>query len=116
MLANSKLKSKLEKALQIKLCLANVNKYVEKPFSYLKPKQVDSTYLGIDNDLLCVLPTGYGKTALFNTIPMYSKIVRECKTTIIVVVISPLNAIIADQKKMFGDRAIVMAGKIEYIA
>jgi hypothetical protein len=81
MLANSKLKSKLEKALQIKLCLANVNKYVEKPFSYLKPKQVDSTYLGIDNDLLCVLPTGYGKTALFNTIPMYSKIVRECKTT-----------------------------------
>lgn len=89
---------KLEQSLKIKLCLAKVNSLVVKPYLYLKPKQIECMYVAVEKDLLCVLPTGYGKSLLFNTIPIYSKLCRQCRTTTIAIVISPLNAIIAQQK------------------
>ncbi len=106
---------KLDESLKIKLCLAKVNSLLEKPLNYLKPKQIDGTYAGVDNDLLCVLPTGYGKTVLFNTIPVYSKLLRGWQRTTVTIVISPLNAIIAQQKLMFGDKAIVLSGILNHI-
>lgn len=86
-------RKKLEDALYIKLCLIHVNKMLLKPLEYMKPKQVDCTYAAVDNDVLCILPTGYGKTLLFNTIPTYSKMIQGCKTKTVATIISPLSRI-----------------------
>ena len=81
----------------------------------LKPKQVvclQSVYLG--NDVMCVLPTGYGKSLIFHLLPMLLfarlKLKRGdliidwrcqgiCTATVdsIVIVMSPLNSLISDQ-------------------
>lgn len=103
-------REKIDNSLKIKLCLSVVNSFLEQPLSYLKPKQVDSTYAAVDNNLLCILPTGYGKTVLFITVPVFYKLCRGISKTTVAVVISPLNAIIAQQKAIFGDNAIVLSG------
>ena len=104
-------REKLEKSIKIKLCLSRINSLFEQPLFYLKPKQVDGTYAAVDNNVLCVLPTGYGKTVLFSSVPVYSKLSRDCCTTTIALIISPLNAIISQQKAIFEGRAIVLSGQ-----
>jgi CRISPR/Cas system-associated endonuclease/helicase Cas3 len=104
MLINDKLKSKLNESLSIKLCLARVNKRLRKRLDYLKTKQVDATYS------VCVLPTGYGKTVLFSTIPIHAKIRKIANGQQLLVIISPLNAIIAQQQQIFRSRAVVLSG------
>ena len=78
----------------------------------LKPKQViclENVYL--KKDVLCVLPTGYGKSLIFHLIPalMFARARLEqnagsslwnmnmSMATTIVVVVSPLNALISNQ-------------------
>lgn len=70
----------------------------------LKPKQViclEKVFLNLD--VIAVLPTGYGKSLIFSLLPalLYAKKngVSKSKENIssIVVVVSPLNALIANQ-------------------
>ena len=81
----------------------------------LKPKQViclESIYLG--KDVICILPTGYGKSLIFHLTPMlmfardHIKLTDSlsawksngiCTETVssIVIVVSPLNSLIQDQ-------------------
>lgn len=70
----------------------------------LKPKQViclEKVFLNLD--ILAVLPTGYGKSLIFYLLPalLYAKKhgVSKSKVNIssIIVVVSPLNALIANQ-------------------
>ena len=90
----------------------------------LKPKQVvclQSVYLG--NDVMCVLPTGYGKSLIFHHLPMLLfarlKLKRGdliidwrcqgiCTATVdsIVIVVSPLNSLISDQIQRLNLRGI----------
>lgn len=63
----------------------------------LKPKQViclEKLFLG--QDVLAVLPTGYGKSLIFHVLPSLLSAKRE-KENPIVIVISPLNSLIYDQ-------------------
>jgi superfamily II DNA helicase RecQ len=74
-----------------------------------KPKQVvclESMYL--QNDVMCVLPTGYGKSLVFHLLPMLlfvrgricswkSKDIAATTVSSIVMVVSPLNSLISDQ-------------------
>lgn len=77
-----------------------------------KPKQVICLeYLYFKHDVLCVLPTGYGKSLVFHLLPalMFAKAILEqdagpslwsmdmSMATTIVVVVSPLNALISNQ-------------------
>ena len=80
----------------------------------LKPKQVlclESVYL--EKDVMCVLPTGYGKSLIFHLLPMLlfakfklrgeflhawrSKSFSTVAVNSIVIVVSPLNSLISDQ-------------------
>ena len=99
----------------------------------LKPRQVlclESVYL--QKDVLCVLPTGYGKSLIFHVLPMllFAKVKIKTHgnlqygwrsmslTTVvvnsIVIVVSPLNSLMADQISRLtksGIRASVMSVK-----
>ena len=88
---------------EIKLCLAKCKLKLKfnEPYSYLKPKLVDN------RDLLVLLPTDYGKALLFNLKPIYKKIITATYTSCIALIVSPLNAIIEQQKKCHGDHAIL---------
>ncbi|XP_028394542.1 putative ATP-dependent DNA helicase Q1 [Dendronephthya gigantea] len=80
----------------------------------LKPKQIiclENVYL--ENDVMCVLPTGYGKSLIFHLLPMllfakfkllgdlrFSWRSRGLSATVvnsIVIVVSPLNSLMSDQ-------------------
>ena len=60
-----------------------------------KPKQIQVfDKLLQQNDMIAVLPTGYGKSILFQMLPYLLPL--KCKQNI-VLVITPLNSIISDQ-------------------
>ena len=76
----------------------------------LKPKQVlclEKIYMG--KDVLCVMPTGYGKSLIFHLLPVLEYFKRVYSTgqelemglvnsvPTVVIVISPLNALMHDQ-------------------
>ena len=70
---------------------------------YLKPGQIrclEALYIG--KDVLAVLPTGYGKSLIFQLIPFFLNPVQGCNKEDssgsggIVIVIAPLNSIIED--------------------
>ena len=80
----------------------------------LKPKQVislESVYL--QKDVMCILPTGYGKSLIFHLLPMLlfakfklrgdlllkwrSRSISMGNVNSIVVVVSPLNSLMSDQ-------------------
>ena len=111
-MSSNKFNDKLNKCIKMKLCLAKCNLKLKfnESYSYLKPKQVDCVSAGYNRDLLALLPTGYGKSLLFNLIPIYQKIITATNTSCIVLIVSPLNAIIEQQKKCLGDRAILLSG------
>ena len=48
-------------------------------------------------DVFAVLPTGFGKSACFQCLPSLFDKVAPCKGPSIVVVVTPLTAIIKDQ-------------------
>ena len=85
----------------------------------LKPKQViclESAYL--ERDVMCVLPTGYGKSLIFHLLPMllFAKLKWRgnllsqwkskglCTATVdsIVIVVSPLNSLMTNQISRLG--------------
>ena len=85
----------------------------------LKPKQVsclESVYFG--KDVICVLPTGYGKSLIFHLLPMLlfakfnlcGNLLSQwrskgfCTATVesIVIVVSPLNSLMSDQISRLG--------------
>ena len=68
----------------------------------LKPKQVkclEAVYFG--RDVIAVLPTGYGKSLIFHLLPslFHDKLTSASNKRAVVIVVSPLNALIENQIK-----------------
>ena len=68
----------------------------------LKPKQVkclEAVYFG--RDVIAVLPTGYGKSLICHLLPslFYDKLTSASNKRAVVIVVSPLNALIENQIK-----------------
>ena len=83
--------------------LRRINKYYEGigkrvRYTSLKPKQGEALVAATDGDVLVVLPTGYGKTIIIEALPFLS----ATETTVLLC--TPLNAIIEEQRLRFGDR------------
>jgi superfamily II DNA helicase RecQ len=94
----------------------------------LKPKQViclENVYL--EKDVMCVLPTGYGKSLIFHLLPMLlfakfklrgdlllswrSRGISTAVVDSIVIVVSPLNSLMSDQVSRLS-----RVGKCSYIS
>ena len=57
-----------------------------------------STVVSREKDCLCVLPTGYGKSLIYQLLPfVFDELQSEGKCSSCVIVISSLNAIMEDQ-------------------
>ncbi|XP_057299251.1 ATP-dependent DNA helicase Q1-like [Hydractinia symbiolongicarpus] len=70
-------------------------KYEKLPSFILKPKQVQCfEYLGEGHHVIAVLPTGFGKSLIYQLLPNF---VPERKADNIVLIVSPLTSIIQDQ-------------------
>ncbi len=68
----------------------------------LKDKQSECLLAAKASDLLAVLPTGYGKTIIIQCLPFLEEENR------LVVIVSPLNTIIAEQAARFGQHCRVI--------
>ena len=94
-----------------------LNSQRQQPYGPLKPKQIDSVMKGAKSKHLCILATGYGKTLVKELLPIYTAVCR-CEGTVtgsVTVIISPLNAIIQQQKQLRGRSAIlVKRGKLQF--
>ncbi|XP_050395031.1 uncharacterized protein LOC126812606 [Patella vulgata] len=53
-----------------KIALAKLNVDRATTYSYLKPKQSDSLKSALISDIIVNLPTGYGKSLIFDLLPM----------------------------------------------
>ena len=76
------------------------------PSFCFKPQQImcwEQLYAG--NDVICVLPTGYGKSIIFQLLPDIMP-TKETGHKNIVLVVSPLNSIIEDQIHCLRDYGI----------
>ncbi|XP_057294694.1 uncharacterized protein LOC130623236 [Hydractinia symbiolongicarpus] len=72
-------------------------KYEKLPSFILKPKQVQCfEYLGEGHHVIAVLPTGFGKSLIYQLLPDF---VPERKAGNIVLVVSPLTSIIEDHQR-----------------
>ena len=74
------------------------------PSFCLKPLQVKCfEYLLNGYDVIAVLPTGFGKSLLFQLLPYFLPVKADKN---VVIVVCPLNSIIEDQLKVLGERGI----------
>lgn len=94
----------LEFYFKTKKALIDINKEKETYFNYLKPLQSVSLKKSLEGDCMIILPTGYGKSLIFQLLPLI------CNSKIIIV--SPLSAIIQEQVQKFGQHALKIDGKI----
>lgn len=94
----------------------------------LKPKQIISLeHLYLKRDVICVLPTGYGKSLIFHLLPgllfakqklnMYLNLrdVDISTITAVIIVVLPLNALVSNQISrigLSGIRASVLGVKV----
>ena len=88
----------LDFSLKTKIALAEINKERNQTYKYLKHLQVQAVKSALGGETLVVLPTGYGKSLVYELIPKM--------TNQNVIVVSPLNSIISEQVAKIGKRAI----------
>lgn len=71
--------------------------FQELGFSSIKPEQMEIVMGILERDVFAVLPTGFGKSICFQCLPLvYDRLFPSCDPSIVLVV-TPLTAIIKDQ-------------------
>ena len=91
------IRDKLNFINETKHVLSKINLSRHVSYSWLKPAQFLCIKSALNNDTLGVLPTGYGKSLIFEALPYFKQSV--------VIVISPLNSIIEEQIQRYGRNA-----------
>ena len=94
----------LTRSIFLKATLAILNKRRQTPLTYMKPKQTQcilNSVLG--NHVLGILPTGYGKSLVFEAASVLKNLLFNAHHKTIL--ISPLNVIIEQQLTSLGERA-----------
>ncbi len=95
----------LKFTLQHHHVLSSKNAELGTEYNYLKHGQLQALLQCCENDVVAVLPTGYGKTVIFHLLPFVSTphTQQPC-----ILIANPLNAIITQQKTKFGDSCKVV--------
>lgn len=94
----------LELILREKKALASYNLSLNTELNYLRPKQLQCLREVVQKDLIAVLPTGYGKSLVYELLPFYCKFVKNISCTVIVIV--PLNSILQQEVEKLGDSIV----------
>ncbi|XP_065933778.1 uncharacterized protein [Magallana gigas] len=94
----------IEENIKFKRGLQLLNLHCGTDINYLKPKQVVTIKQALKNDCISVLPTGYGKSLIFEILPFvdFSFYDRQC----LVLLICPLNVIIEQEIAKLGAKSI----------
>ncbi len=72
------------------------NNKMKTNFVNLKKEQIEVIIALMTDDVLCVLPTGFGKSLIFGLLPYC------CQPPATVILMSPLNSIIDEQHERLG--------------
>ena len=96
-------KNSISRSLCTKLAVMKFNNLTGQNVYSLKPKQVQALTQSSTDDVLVTLPTGYGKSIIFEVLPHFSSLMRAKKSAVIIV--SPLNAIILEKMETYGNLA-----------
>ena len=105
---DSESKLHLEISLCLKVALAAVNKDRGTCYTGLKPKQARCLMQLQYTDVLAVLPTGYGKSLIFELLVLPYFHQAKCLSNlsnnldVSVILITPLNSIIQEQLDRYG--------------
>ncbi|CAC5410858.1 unnamed protein product [Mytilus coruscus] len=91
-------KEKLKNILTYKIALTKINSTRKVNLTFLKPLQLQSIQGAMKSDALIILPTGYGKSLIFEMLAKMNN--TKC------IIISPLNAIIEEQTRKLGSKAV----------
>ncbi|KAK3102646.1 hypothetical protein FSP39_012843, partial [Pinctada imbricata] len=104
---------KLNTVNKEKQALAEFNKKTNSQFQYLKPKQIQCLRESARCDnIVLVLPTGYGKSLIFELLPYYMRHVHGYKKLVIIIV-EPLNTIIEQELEKVGEDGIHLTNEME---
>lgn len=77
-------------------------------YSQLKPQQLEAMMAFISGkDVFVVLPTGFGKSLIYASLPLAFDVLRASNDSV-VVVITPLTAIMKDQVILLGVKHTVV--------
>ena len=95
--------AKVHDALCTKIAVVAVNKLTRRNINVLKANQVKALYQATRSDVLVTLPTGYGKSLIFELLPHFIHFSTNQKSAVIIV--SPLNAIVNEKLHMYGESA-----------
>lgn len=98
--------------LKWKISLCRLNALRKCNYAGLKVEQLSSLKKLVNKQsLLVVLPTGYGKSLIFEILPHYFAI--ESNSVIpIVLIVEPLNVILKQQRDKFGDKSIIVTKEV----
>lgn len=102
---------KLSTVITEKLALAKFNISISENYQYLKPKQLQCLRDLVKCDTVLVLPTGYGKSLIFELLPYYFEHVHGFTT--LTILIEPLNAIIEQEVTKLGDQAVHLTSEAD---
>lgn len=94
-------KSLMHRSLCTKLALIAFNKATGQDIPTLKVKQVQALVSALKGDVLVTLPTGYGKSAIFELLPYFIEFMFGSLSAVIIA--CPLNAIILEKLRTYGD-------------
>ena len=84
--------------LESKRVLWEINNYRKVSNQNFKPSQLKCIKSALGSDTLGILPTGYGKSLIFEALPYFKKSA--------ILVITPLNSIIEEQVTRYGKTAV----------
>ena len=91
-----KFRYKLNKVQLSKSVVARFNKHNKNCVEYLKSKQYDCVMKAQQDNLVIMLPTGYGKSLIYHLLSF-------CNTNGVMLVIGPLTLIMVEQKELLGN-------------
>ena len=88
-------RNKFDNMLAHKFALAEINHRYNMSYTFAKPKQIQLLFEAFRGDTLALLPTGFGKSLVFEMLPYYVSSLNGSFSCCIIV--CPLNAIIIEK-------------------